>query len=119
MTTEKPWRPSYQQIIELVDKCRERRDAAGESSRMMAKWISEGLNALYPDTPADGPIWQVEEYKIWKGVNPDKPVWASLNFVSRSWDDMMDLCDYLRGNNPDIILRVMKYDWAEIRKNRP
>jgi hypothetical protein len=40
-------RPTYEQIIALVEDCRARRDKSGESSRMMSKWISEGLNALF------------------------------------------------------------------------
>lgn len=43
------YRPTYQQLIDIVDDCQNRRDNAGENSRMMAKWICEGLNALYPD----------------------------------------------------------------------
>jgi hypothetical protein len=65
---------------------------------------------------SDDQWWCVEQYKIWKGLNPNKPTWSSLNHVSHSWDVMMDLCDYLRGNNPDIILRVMKYEWTETFK---
>jgi hypothetical protein len=44
-------RPAYEQIIDLVDDCQARRTAAGESNRMMAKWISEGLNALVTIAP--------------------------------------------------------------------
>jgi len=45
ITEEMAARPTYQQIIDLVQSCVRRMQDAGESHRMMAKWISEGLNA--------------------------------------------------------------------------
>ncbi|MER8560121.1 hypothetical protein [Mesorhizobium sp. M0578] len=38
-------RPSYSAIIDLVNGCVERMKRSGESHLMLAKWISEGLNA--------------------------------------------------------------------------
>ncbi|HEV7345516.1 MAG TPA: hypothetical protein VGN60_07770 [Devosia sp.] len=65
------WRPTYEQIIELVEACRVRRDKAGESSRMMSKWISEGLNALYahpprPETVTDGTTKRPSNWGEWE-----------------------------------------------------
>lgn len=50
--------------------------------------------------------WAVEQHKIWKGIDPDKPVWHSLNLVSSVWDDANDLCQYLNHNNPEGLYRV-------------
>lgn len=40
-------RPSYQQIIDLVQDCVRRMHDAGESHRMMSRWISEGIDKLF------------------------------------------------------------------------
>lgn len=58
-------------------------------------------------------FWRVEQYRVWKGINPDKPLWSSIGFVSQSWEDMADLCDYLQGNNPEGIYRVIRGDWTQ------
>ena len=50
----------YSRIIEIVNDCSERMKAAGESHRMLAKWVSEGINAelhrLYAAPPAAEPV---------------------------------------------------------------
>tara|TARA_R110000851_G_scaffold56228_8_gene131615 strand:+ start:498 stop:998 length:501 start_codon:yes stop_codon:yes gene_type:complete len=51
--------------------------------------------------------WGVQEYKIWKGINPHKPCWAGLGFACSSWDDANDLLEYMHGNKPEDILRVV------------
>jgi hypothetical protein len=43
-------RVSYAKIIEIVNDCSERMKRSGESHRMLAKWVSEGINAAL--TPA-------------------------------------------------------------------
>ncbi len=50
--------PTYAQIIEIVNECSERMKASGESHRMLAKWISEGIHAALPrDTTATRAQW--------------------------------------------------------------
>ena len=74
------WRPTYAQIIDLVEACRVRRDNAGESSRMMSKWISEGLNALYthPTTASDDQVEAVRETGWLIELRGGSPQWWSL-----------------------------------------
>lgn len=33
-------------------------------------------------------LYVVEQFKIWKGIDPVKPCWASRNFVSAKREDM-------------------------------
>lgn len=42
------WRPSYEQISNMVHACRERQKSAGEGDQMLSRWISEGLDGLAP-----------------------------------------------------------------------
>lgn len=50
--------------------------------------------------------WDVEEYKIWKGIDPNKPVWHSRGFSCDSWDKANELRVFLEHNDSAIILRV-------------
>lgn len=43
---------SYSRIIEIVEDCSERMKRGGESHRMFAKWVSEGINAALASPPA-------------------------------------------------------------------
>lgn len=42
---------TYARIVEIVNDCSERMKKSGESHRMMAKWISEGINAALSASP--------------------------------------------------------------------
>lgn len=53
-----------------------------------------------------GPSWHVQEFKIWKGINPDKPTWANLNLCSFDYAETNGIMEYLAGNNPDGVYRV-------------
>lgn len=53
------------------------------------------------------PLWEVEEYKIWKGIHPDRMTWASLNIVCDDWHKANDYVEYLQGNNPEGVYRVI------------
>lgn len=37
---------------------------------------------------SDVPMYEVEQFKVWKGIDPEKPCWASRNFVSPIKGDM-------------------------------
>jgi hypothetical protein len=52
--------------------------------------------------------WIVQEHKVWKGIDPVKPCWASRGFVSSERESMQDIVDYIEGHDKDIILRVVK-----------
>jgi hypothetical protein len=52
--------------------------------------------------------WGIEEYKIWKGLDPEKPRWSSLGFACSTWTDANDLLQYMNRNRPDVIMRVVK-----------
>jgi hypothetical protein len=74
-------RPTYQQIIDLVEGCQQRRNAAGESNRMMAKWISEGLNALmHNPSPSPNLEGLTDEQR---GVGIGMAIAASI--IMKSW----------------------------------
>lgn len=73
--------------------------------------FGEGVTVRQPET-----YWTLEEYKVWKGIDPDKPVWASRGYLSKRWEDIKELCDYLERNNPELILRVAKDNWPEAQR---
>lgn len=52
--------------------------------------------------------WDVQEHKIWKGIDVGRPVWASRGFACAEWKDAQALLEYLEGNNRNIILRVVR-----------
>lgn len=54
--------------------------------------------------------WDVEEYKVWKGIDKISPVWASRQFACATYENAKELMDYIIGNNPKLILRVTKRD---------
>lgn len=51
-------------------------------------------------------LWEVEEYKVWKGIDPEKPTWAGLNIVTDDWDNALGYVDYLSRNGA--VVRVGK-----------
>lgn len=51
--------------------------------------------------------WVIQEYKVWKGLDPDKPQWFSINLVG-TYANMSELVTYLEGNAPEKIFRVHK-----------
>ena len=98
-------RPTYQQIIDLVDECQQRRNAAGESNRMMSKWISEGLDALVdlssqhpvmPEEPTD------EMLRLLFTLNSATP--RSTEEVSQTYTHLRNLV--MRAPSPQPMERV-------------
>jgi hypothetical protein len=65
------------------------------------------LSSLHPTEGAE-PVawWDVQEFKVWKGIDPEKPVWHSRGFCCRTWADANDLLEYLQHNSPETLLRV-------------
>lgn len=53
-------------------------------------------------------LYQVQEYKVWRGIDPDNATWASRGFCG-SRESMDGIADYLKHNNPDLVLRVVPY----------
>lgn len=63
-------------------------------------------------------LWQVEEYKIWKGVDSAKPTWNSLNIICPDWHEANGFVEYLSGNNPERVYRVKFADMQPIENYR-
>ena len=53
-------------------------------------------------------LWEIEEYKVWKGLDSTKPQWSGLNIVCDDWCEAQGLLQYIVGNKPSAILRVVK-----------
>ena len=51
-------------------------------------------------------FWDIQEWKIWKGIDPNSPTWGSRGFACSTWDSANDLMTYINGNQPKAILRV-------------
>jgi hypothetical protein len=52
--------------------------------------------------------YKVEEYRIWKGVDPHNKTWHSRGFVGTK-DRMEEIMEYLLHNNNELVLRVVPY----------
>lgn len=53
-------------------------------------------------------IWDIEEHKVWKGIDTERPCWASLQFACQSYDSASELMKYIEGNKRDVLLRVVR-----------
>lgn len=53
-------------------------------------------------------IWDVEEFKVWPGLDPDKPQWHPLNLVCQTWDAANGLIKYIEGNKPEGVYRAVQ-----------
>lgn len=51
--------------------------------------------------------WYVEEWKIWKGLDPVNPRWGDLGFVCSTYEDAIGLMDYEARAFPQRIRRVV------------
>lgn len=53
-------------------------------------------------------FWEIEEYKVWKGLDPIKPQWAKMNFVSDSYEDSHEILSLLEQNSPEKVFRIVR-----------
>lgn len=53
--------------------------------------------------------WDIQEYKIWKGIDKDRPCWASRGFACSEWKDAYGLMQYIEQNTPAVVLRVVPH----------
>lgn len=58
--------------------------------------------------------WDIQEYKIWKGKDPDKPTWGSRGFACSSWEDANGLMKYIEGNDRQAVLRVAPNEYSRV-----
>jgi hypothetical protein len=90
-------RVSYAKIIEIVNDCSERMKRSGESHRMLAKWVSEGINAAL--TPAaeqgetDMVLWKHDAPFITQVSQPDGKKFVSV--AVRSFDALNEAHDLI------------------------
>lgn len=50
-----------------------------------------------PEKPKE--YFTIEEYKIWKGIDPDKPVWYGSYWCFDKWSDAQDVLEFLEKNS--------------------
>ncbi|MFK3857801.1 hypothetical protein [Agrobacterium pusense] len=65
------------------------------------------------------PHWEVEEFKIWKGIDEEKPCWSGLNIVTDDWHEANSYVEYLSGNKPEGVFRVAFAKFQPIGVTRP
>ena len=53
-------------------------------------------------------IQDIQEFKVWKGIDKENPVWASRGFACSSYEDAKDLMDYIYESDDNLLLRVVK-----------
>lgn len=56
--------------------------------------------------PVDTQYWDIQEFRVWKGIDPERPVWASRGFCCPRWDGANELLEFLQHNDNSLILRV-------------
>lgn len=66
------------------------------------------FKAPKPVEPAPEPkqFFTIEEYKIWKGIDPDKPVWHGSYFCFDKYSSAEGVLDLLQGNAPEKLFRI-------------
>lgn len=52
--------------------------------------------------------WHVQEYKIWAGINKEKPTWANTGIVCGTYEDALGMIEYIERNVPERIHRIVK-----------
>lgn len=53
--------------------------------------------------------YSIEEFKIWKGVDPDKPTWNGVNMHPGTREGAEELVKYLKGNCPEREYRIVAF----------
>lgn len=74
-----------------------------EYQRTVALYASPAIPADHVVVPQ---VWDVEEFKVWKGLDPIKPQWHGRGFACSSWAAALELAEYLNHNDPALTLRV-------------
>jgi hypothetical protein len=78
-----------------------------QADAIMRAAVTAYLSALTPAAEqGETDTWDIEEHKVWKGLDPHEPQWHGLGFACGSWADAAGLLDYLSRNDPSRILRV-------------
>ena len=65
-------------------------------------------------TDARKTIWDIHEFKIWKGLDKEAPRWASCGFACSTWEDANSLMQYMESNRPSAIMRVVPHTSADL-----
>ena len=73
--------------------------------------VADAVRAALLTHPGMTPVapteyFHIQQFKIWKGVDPDKPMWADLNLVFRDRRAAQDTLDYLARNKPEYPFRI-------------
>lgn len=71
-------------------------------------WRNDVMAMFYALLATKHCLWDVEEFKIWKGIDPTRPTWASRGFACDTWENADGLLKLIEGNDPCVILRVVK-----------
>lgn len=71
-------------------------------------WKNDQVAMFYALLATEQGNWDIEEFKIWKGLDAEKPRWASLGYACSRWSDANGLMEYMQNNKPDALLRVVK-----------
>lgn len=79
------------------------RDAIKQAARLQEEYEDNIRSVMVRSQ-----TWDIEEYKIWKGIDLEKPCWASKGFACGSYEDANGLMEYMNGNNPLSIMRVVQ-----------
>ena len=55
------------------------------------------------------PLYEIEQFQIWQGIDPTTPTWAGINNVSRNPYDLTDLIQFRLENSPGKQYRIRGY----------
>lgn len=53
-------------------------------------------------------MYYIQKWKIWKGLDKDRPRWADVGFVHQDEDAAADMVRFLERNNRDEPFRYVK-----------
>lgn len=54
-------------------------------------------------------IYSIDEFRVWKGVNPNEPTWGTFGIFPSTRKEAEDIVDMLSRNNPDKTFRITSY----------
>ena len=70
-------------------------------------WKNDQVAMFYALLAAERGNWDIEEYRIWPGIDKDKPYWGSLQYSCSTWTDANSLLEEFQRVKPAQLFRVV------------
>jgi len=54
-------------------------------------------------------IYSIDEFRVWKGVNPNEPTWGTFGIFPSTRQEAEDIVEMLSRNDPNKTFRITSY----------